>query len=125
MYKLGFYFILFKFLFSQDLVFNPHKKSGYLFEKLKYKKRKHVITQTTNTKQLANEQSIEEGKIKEELIEYLKKAVVSKEKKHIVEKLKETVDVRRNCLNDQKEIFNSSFQLYLACPQLVNNNNSL
>lgn len=101
---------------SQDLLFNPEQSNGYLFEKLRYMKRKKN-TDRCDTNNVTAPLNVNESI--QEISWFFKNCVLPKDKNQIIEKFEQTIEIRRYSLKNDRIIFDNSIHLYLVCPELV------
>lgn len=97
-------------LLLQDKIYDHEKRCGFLFDMIKNRNKKNKVRLPVQ-----NEADDEEV---DELMEFLKTCVVSKDYPEIVEKMKQTVNYRKQqfCGKDQ---FDDILDFYLADPSLV------
>lgn len=91
--------------YIQDLLYNNKAKSGILYHKIKNTKAKSVKTTSD-----FNE---------EDLKNFLKYCVVSKNNEKLKDKLQKTISLRRQLLKENGDDFREFFQFYFVDPSLV------
>lgn len=96
---------------SQQRLYNPKQKKGYLYHKLKNVR----AAQKPNLTVPVDESDCDQ----EELKLFLKTCVVKKDKKALKEKLKKTITLRRQLMQCNQDEFADFFKFYFVDPELV------
>lgn len=100
-------------------MFNRAKRSGLLYEKVRYKQRKRqdkkkiVQSIAPNATNEIGEQEIEE------LIKFFDACVLSRDKSAILDKMQSSAEMRLASNQNNREIFDRCFHLYRLDPDLV------
>lgn len=103
----------------QDILYDRSKRSGLLYEKLRYKQRKRQGKKEAKRQpQLNGAENAVENSV-EDLIAFLDSCVLVQDKSEILKKMKESVDVRKLSYRTNRELFDKCFHLYRVDPDLV------
>lgn len=104
------------------MLYDRERSRGLLYEKIRSKNRTACKVKKTTFKQnsnadLENVDCSEYAQQIEEISTFFKDAVLTRDKVIIIERLKETVELRKLSLKNDKHILDSSFHLYMLCPE--------
>lgn len=114
------------FLVFQDLLYNPKRRRGFLFDKLRNMDRNKQVAAKTKRKKSANRnnslnESLNSSEYDEnELLSYFKTYVVKNGVDELKEKLLETIEMRRNLLLTNVTQIKAMFPFYFVDASLVN-----
>lgn len=106
-------------LFSQEILYDRAKRSGLLYEKVRYKSRKRQDKkQNTPTVHQNTTNSIDNRSI-EELISFFDSCVLSRDKNEILNRMESSAQLRLASNQNNREIFDKCFHLYRLDAELV------
>lgn len=110
-------FFIFFYYLLQDILYNQSKRSGLLYEKVRYKQRKFNRKQAAGLAE--NDKVITEDDSKEmdELIKYFNQCILPRDKSEIMKRLKISAQLRKNQKNN--DILTSMFHLYRVDADMV------
>lgn len=104
--------------FSQANLFDKSKRSGLLYEKIRYNQRKNKPKTKPPTKTLKN--NVNDGDIVE-LTAFFESCVLPRDKQLLSDKLKSSVAVRKASIETTRDVFDKSYHLYQIDSDLVSN----
>lgn len=99
----------------QDLLFNPNKRCGELYEKLVYRQRSKPRNDQKGDAVSAESLNFNPS----ELIEFFQTCLIPEQYDTLINVLKESVSQRKVDLSGNKEILKSLVHLYMLEPELV------
>lgn len=113
-------------LFRQDMLYNSAANSGFLLNTLRYRMRKekpydHASSEVPTDEM--NELSLNGSPLSEDernnLLIFFRSCNLRTEKDQLIDKMKKTIDFRREVLRDEKTQIMQSFPFYFDDPKLV------
>lgn len=109
------------YLLSKENLYDRKNRTGMLYEKVRYKVRKN---RTKQANVLAAEAELnilsedDRGKINE-VIKYFESCLLPRDKTNLLNKMKESSEIRQRSNETNREIFDKCFHLYRVHPDLV------
>lgn len=104
----------------QDILYDRAKRSGRLYEKVRYKQRKRNDKKKIVPFNAPNVVNDNHRQTIDELIAYFDSCVLSRDKSIILEKMESSAEIRLASNENNREIFDKCFHLYRLDPDLVN-----
>lgn len=106
-------------------MYDRSKRSGLLYEKVRYKNRKRAPKKPTGliTPNASVAQAVVPGNDNhdiDELISFFDSCVLSRDKKSVLEKMKSSADIRMQSNQNSRDFFDKCFHLYRIDMDLVN-----
>lgn len=109
----------------QDLLYNPKRRRGFFYDKLRNMERNHNTAHKQKTKNRANSnnsinESVGQSEIDEnEILSFFKSYVVKNGTDELKQKLLETIEMRRKLMETNVMQIKSKFPFYFVDARLV------
>lgn len=117
-FYLNFQFQLSLFI-SQDILYDRAKRSGRLYEKVRYKQRKRQDKEKNVASVVPNSISENNDQTIDELIAFFDSCVLSRDKSKLLEKMESSAEMRLASNGNNREMFDKCFHLYRLDSDLV------
>lgn len=98
-------------------MYDRSNRSGLLYEKIRYKKRKRE-TKKSNIR-MSTAMAVPNENEMEELIEFFDSCVLDRDKKTVLAKMQESAMARKKSYQSSREMFDKCFHLYQLDSDLV------